>query len=119
MPCVPWKIGSLKSVVGKTIVAVGVVAAVLGTALPADAGRVQFRIDEPASDFLDWGATGRLVPGRGPTFSREEALRSLGEVMDIRCPCPYTIYLTLPPSGQERHYQGLDQRHRADGRGAR
>lgn len=84
----------------------GVAAAVLGTALPAQAGRVQFRIDEPASDFLDLGATGRLVPGRGPTFSREEALRSLGEVMDIRCPCPYTIYLTLPPSG-ERHYQGL------------
>jgi hypothetical protein len=81
-------------------------AAALGTALPAQAGRVQFRIDEPASDFLDLGATGRLVPGRGPTFSREEALRSLGEVMDIRCPCPYTIYLTLPPSG-ERHYQGL------------
>jgi hypothetical protein len=85
---------------------VGVAAAALGTALPAQAGRVQFRIDEPASDFLDLGATGRLVPGRGPTFSREEALRSLGEVMDIRCPCPYTIYLTLPPSG-ERHYQGL------------
>lgn len=84
----------------------GVAAAALGTALPAQAGRVQFRIDEPASDFLDLGATGRLVPGRGPTFSREEALRSLGEVMDIRCPCPYTIYLTLPPSG-ERHYQGL------------
>lgn len=84
----------------------GVAAAALGTALPAHAGRVQFRIDEPASDFLDLGATGRLVPGRGPTFSREEALRSLGEVMDIRCPCPYTIYLTLPPSG-ERHYHGL------------
>jgi hypothetical protein len=85
---------------------VGVAAAALGTALPAHAGRVQFRIDEPASDFLDLGATGRLVPGRGPTFSREEALRSLGEVMDIRCPCPYTIYLMLPPSG-ERHYHGL------------
>jgi hypothetical protein len=87
---------------------VGVLAAAaLGTAVPADAGRVQFRIDEPTSDFLDWGATGRLVPGRGPTFSREEALRSLGEVMDIRCPCPYTIYLTLPPPGKARHYRGL------------
>lgn len=84
----------------------GIAVAALGTALPAHAGRVQFRIDDPASDFLDRGATGRLVPGRGPTFSREEALRSLGEVMDIRCPCPYTIYLTLPPSG-ERHYRGL------------
>jgi hypothetical protein len=84
----------------------GVVAAALGTALPARAGQVLFRIDEPTSDFLDSGATGRLVPGRGPTFSREEALRSLGDVMDIRCPCPYTIYLTLPPPG-ERPYQGL------------
>jgi hypothetical protein len=85
---------------------VGVVAAALGTALPAHAGQVQFRIDEPVSDFLDRGASGRLVPGRGPTFSREEALRSLGDVMDIRCPCPYTIYLTLPPPG-ERPYHGL------------
>jgi hypothetical protein len=96
----------LKTLVGRSIVAVGIAAAALATALPAHAGRVQFRVDEPASDFLDWGATGRLVPGRGPTFSREEALRSLGDVMDIRCPCPYTIYLTLPPPG-ERPYLGL------------
>jgi hypothetical protein len=85
---------------------VGLVAAALGTAAPARADDVQIRIDDPASDFLDRGATGRLVPGRGPTFSREEALRALGDVMDIRCPCPYTIYLTLPPSG-ERPYHGL------------
>ena len=77
-------------------------------AAPPRADRVQIRIDEPTSDFLDRGATGRVVPGRGPTFSREEALRALGDVMDTRCPCPYTIYLKLPPSG-ERPYHGLYQ----------
>jgi hypothetical protein len=85
---------------------VAVAAAALGTAAPPRADRVQIRIDEPTSDFLDRGATGRLVPGRGPRFSREEALRALGDVMDTRCPCPYTIYLTLPPPG-ERPYHGL------------
>ncbi|HET7856651.1 MAG TPA: hypothetical protein VFL41_09365 [Gaiellaceae bacterium] len=88
------------------ILAAGLVAAALVTAAPARADNVALRTDETSSDFLDRGAVGRLVPGRGPTFSREEALDALEDVLGTSCPCRYTIYLTLPRWG-ERPYNGL------------
>ena len=84
----------------------GLVASALVTAAPARAGHVALRIDETSSDFIDRGAVGRLVPGRGPTFSREEALDAVEDVLGTSCPCRYTVYLTLPRWG-ERPYNGL------------
>jgi hypothetical protein len=41
-------------------------------------------------------ASGLLVPGRGPTFSRREMLDALDDIPRGTCPCPWTVYVTLP-----------------------
>lgn len=42
------------------------------------------------------GAQGLLIAGRGKTVSRVDAERVLAEVPRGRCPCPVTIFLSLP-----------------------
>jgi hypothetical protein len=42
------------------------------------------------------GAQGLLIAGRGKTVSGAEAERVLAKVPKSQCPCPITIYLTLP-----------------------
>jgi hypothetical protein len=66
--------------------------AALFTASQARAVEVRLRIAEPPPG----GAIGLLVAGRGKTVSLETARRVLAHVPERRCPCPITIYLTLP-----------------------
>ena len=80
-------------------------AALLTT--PAYADHVRVQIAETGRDAARHGAAGRLVPGRGPRFSREEALAALEKIPPARCPCPYTIFVSLPPPG-EHAYEGLE-----------
>ncbi len=42
------------------------------------------------------GAQGLLIAGRGKTVSGADAARVLAKVPKGQCPCPITIYLTLP-----------------------
>jgi hypothetical protein len=51
---------------------------------------------------------GLLVPGRGPTFSRAETLAALAKVPRARCPCPYTIFVSLPRA-PKHEYEGLER----------
>jgi hypothetical protein len=55
------------------------------------------RIGDPPPN----GALGLLIAGRGKTVSREEAVKVLSKVPQEHCPCPVTIYVTLP--GAEEH----------------
>jgi hypothetical protein len=89
------------------IVAVGLGATALLVAPEADAQNVRVQIAPTGSDAAAHGAAGRLVPGRGPAFSREEALAALGKIPAARCPCPYTISVSLPRAG-EHGYDGLE-----------
>lgn len=89
------------------ILAVGLgVAALLAAAAPARA-QVRVQIAPSGREAVAHGAAGRLVPGRGPAFSREEALAALGTLPPARCPCPYTIFISLPRPG-EHGYEGLE-----------
>lgn len=85
--------------------AIGLTALLAAPAAYADHVRVQ--IAETGRDAATHGAAGRLVPGRGPTFSREEALAALEKIPPARCPCSYTIFVSLPPPG-EQGYEGLE-----------
>jgi hypothetical protein len=89
------------------ILAVGLGAAALLGAPPARAQDVRVQIAPTGSDAAAHGAAGLLVPGRGPAFSREEALAALGKIPPARCPCPYTIFVSLPRPG-EHGYEGLE-----------
>jgi hypothetical protein len=80
-------------------------AALLAT--PAHAGHVRVQIAVSDRGAAGHGAAGRLVPGRGPTFSREEALAALEKIPPARCPCAYTIFVSLPRPG-EHAYEGLE-----------
>lgn len=73
----------------------------------ARADHVRVQIAETGRDAAGHGAAGRLVPGRGPTFSREEALAALEKIPPARCPCPYTIFVSLPRPG-DHGYEGLE-----------
>ena len=89
-----------------------ILAAALGlTALlaapTAYGGHVRVQIAVNDRDAAEHGSVGRLVPGRGPSFSREEALAALEEIPAARCPCPYTIFVALPRPG-EHGYEGLE-----------
>ncbi len=85
--------------------AIGLAALLVAPAAFADHVRVQ--IAETGLDAAGHGAAGRLVPGRGPTFSREEALAALEKIPPARCPCPYTIFVSLPRPA-EHAYTGLE-----------
>jgi hypothetical protein len=89
------------------ILAVGLVAAALLAAPLARAEHVRVQIVTTGSAAAVHGAVGRLVPGRGPEFSREEALAALGKLPPARCPCSYEIFVSLPRSG-EHGYDGLE-----------
>jgi hypothetical protein len=89
------------------ILAVGLGAAALVAAPPARAQHVRVEIAPTGRDAAAHGAAGRLVPGRGPAFSREEALAALGKIPPARCPCPYTFFVSLPRPG-EHGYEGLE-----------
>jgi hypothetical protein len=89
------------------ILAVGLGAAALLAAAPAQAGHVRVQIAESGRDAVAHGAAGRLVPGRGPTFSREETLAALAKIPPAQCPCPYTIFVSLPRPGNHG-YDGLE-----------
>ena len=89
------------------ILAVGLGAAALLVAAPAVRAQVRVQIAPSGREAAEHGAGGRLVPGRGPAFSREEALAALGTLTPARCPCPYTIFVSLPRPG-EHGYEGLE-----------
>ena len=89
------------------IVAVSLGAAALLVAPEARAQHVRVQIAPSGSEAAAHGAAGRLVPGRGPAFSREEALAALNRVPAASCPCPYTISVSLPRGG-EHGYEGLE-----------
>ena len=74
------------------ILAVGLVVAALATAQPAHADHVRISFEEPPDD----AAVGLLIAGKGKTVSRASAERVLANVPKASCPCPITIYLTLP-----------------------
>ena len=66
--------------------------AALATAPPAWADHVRISTEQPPAG----AAVGLLVAGRGKTVSPEDAERVLAKVPAARCPCPITIYVTLP-----------------------
>jgi hypothetical protein len=74
------------------ILAAGLLVAALATAQPAHADHVRVSFERPPDD----AAVGLLIAGKGKTVSREGAQRVLDKVPAARCPCPITIYLTLP-----------------------
>src|SRR5687767_14885604 len=73
-------------------------------AAPAEAAerqRVRVAIDEQGAPAFSRRAVGLLVPGRGPTVSREEALEALEGIEPAQCPCEVVILLRLPPTGEQ------------------
>lgn len=56
------------------------------------ADHVRVVVGEPPAG----GARGLLIAGRGKTVSGADAARVLAEVPKGTCPCPITIYVTLP-----------------------
>jgi hypothetical protein len=56
------------------------------------ATHVRVVVAEPPAD----GAHGLLIAGRGKTVSRDGASRILDSVPRAQCPCPVTIFVTLP-----------------------
>jgi hypothetical protein len=79
------------------ILAVALVVTALATTTPAWADHVRISTEPPPTGT----AVGLLVAGRGKTVSPEDAERVLAKVPAARCPCPITIYVTLP---QEREH---------------
>jgi hypothetical protein len=79
------------------ILAGGLLVAALAAASPARAEHARVRVGEPPSN----AALGLLIAGRGKTVSREKAAEVLSKVPKESCPCPVTIYVTLP--GAEEH----------------
>jgi hypothetical protein len=77
-----------------------IVAAACGVALAAAAPAAATGV-RVITTYKAGGAVGLLVPGKGPTVSREEALKAL-DLGSPRCPCPITISVSLPPPG--RHH---------------
>jgi hypothetical protein len=71
---------------------VGLAVAALGAAPSARADHVRIVVAEPPAE----GAHGLLIAGRGKTVSSEDAARVLAKVPQGQCPCPITVYLTLP-----------------------
>lgn len=86
------------------ILAVGLGATALLTAPAAHAQGIRLVLHAPAAAQ---GAEGLLVSGRGPTFSRAETLDALEDVPRA-CPCPWTVYVTLPRA-EQHHYDGLER----------
>jgi hypothetical protein len=86
---------------------VGLGATALLTAPAALADHVRVQI-APAGEVTSRGAAALLVPGRGPTFSRAETLAALAEIPRAQCPCPYTIFLSLPRA-HPHEYEGLER----------
>jgi hypothetical protein len=62
---------------------------------------VRVAIDEQGAPAFARRAVGLLVPGRGPTVSREEALEALEGIEPAQCPCDVVILLRLPPAGEQ------------------
>jgi hypothetical protein len=58
----------------------------------ARADHVRIRVAQPP----EGGAVGLLIAGRGKTVSGADAAKVLAKVPRASCPCPITIYLTLP-----------------------
>jgi hypothetical protein len=79
------------------ILAGGLLVAALATAAPAWAEHARVRIGEPPAN----AALGLLIAGRGKTVSRARADEVISKVPQESCPCPVTIYVTLP--GAEEH----------------
>jgi hypothetical protein len=71
---------------------VGLALAALVVVPSASADHVRVVVEEPPAG----GAQGLLIAGRGKTVSRADAARVLAKVPKDTCPCPITIYLTLP-----------------------
>ncbi len=72
--------------------AAGLAVAALVTVPSAWADHARVVVGEPPAT----GAQGLLIAGRGKTISGEDAARVLAKVPQGRCPCPITIYVTLP-----------------------
>ena len=70
----------------------GLAVTALVAAPSAWADHVRIVVGQPPAA----GAQGLLIAGRGKTVSGEDAARVLAKVPKGRCPCPITIYLTLP-----------------------
>lgn len=75
------------------ILAAGLGATALLAAPAARAEGIRVVLHAPTSRQA---ASGLLVPGRGPTFSRKETIDALDEIPRGTCPCPWTFYVTLP-----------------------
>jgi hypothetical protein len=71
---------------------VGLSVAALMAAPSAWADHVRVVVGEPPAG----GAQGLLIAGRGKTVSGADAERVLAKVPKGTCPCPITIYVTLP-----------------------
>jgi hypothetical protein len=74
------------------ILAAGIVVAALTTAPTARADHVRISFERPPAG----AALGLLIAGKGKTVSHEDAQGVLDDVPPGQCPCPITIYLTLP-----------------------
>ena len=70
----------------------GLTVAALVAAPSALADHARIVVGEPPAA----GAQGLLIAGRGKTVSGADAARVLAKVPKGQCPCPVTIYVTLP-----------------------
>ena len=92
----------------KAILAAGLAALALAAAPPATASDVAVVVKERLSlrALRDRGAIGLLVPGKGPTVSRSEALRALERTV-APCgkprPCRVRVLVSLPPPGEHHN----------------
>ena len=73
-------------------------AGLLVAAPTARADHVRISFEEPPDD----AAAGLLIAGKGKKVSRTSAEGVLAKVPEASCPCPITIYLTLP-RGEEHN----------------
>lgn len=71
---------------------------------PASAASVRVVTKPPfrVAQAAHRGAVGLMVPGKGPTVSREETLHALRDIPLCRRNCRVTIWVSVPPKG-ERH----------------
>jgi hypothetical protein len=56
----------------------------------------------PLETYANRGAVGLLVPGKGPTVSRQETLDALGS-SSCRAGCPIRIVVSIPPPGEHHN----------------
>jgi hypothetical protein len=57
----------------------------------------------PLTEAAHQAAVGLMVPGRGPTVSRQETLRAIGAVSTCRRFCDFVVFVSVPTPGEHHN----------------